>query len=132
MTLAIVCAALLALPIFGLGLFTSIQRGKHPMDGHVYQQPPTHPVFRAMRAHGNQAEYVPTLALLVLLVGAREPALWMSVAMVAAVVSRYWHAGAMLLADPPAGSVGFVHVFGATATYVSGVALCAAAFVVAF
>ena len=87
---------------------------------------PTDPadrMFIAQRAHGNAAEYVPTLIVLILvcasltrrLVGAtRSP--------IAAVVSRSLHALGMLTSKTLA-SHGPVRDIGALGTYVTGVAL---------
>jgi len=124
MSVAIVCAALLGLLVFGLGLMVSLTRGNtnlaigHPPD-------PAHRLHKLVRAHGNATEYAPMLAVLIVLVGSREPAAWMMWTFVAATACRYVHAAGMItgatLAKP--NPLRFV---GALGTYVTGLALVVA------
>jgi hypothetical protein len=125
MSVAIVCTALLGLLVFGLGLMVSLTRGStnqvvgHPPD-------PADRLHKLVRAHGNAAEYAPMFAILILLVGARQPAAWMVWTAVAATACRYLHAAGMVtcatLAKP--NPMRFV---GALGTYVTGIALVVAA-----
>ena len=125
MSTAIVCAALLGLLVFGLGLLVSVTRGNtsqvigHPPD-------PADRLHKLVRAHGNATEYAPMLAVLILLVGSRQPDPWMTMTFVAATVCRYLHAIGMItcatLARP--NPLRFV---GALGTYVTGLALVIAA-----
>lgn len=127
MTTAIVCSALLALLIFGLGINVSRLRKN------ATNQLPTRlddPLFVAVRAHGNATEYVPTLALLMLLVGARDPAGWMVAVFVVVTVARYLHA-AGVLAGGDMGKETPARLAGSLGTYLGGIALAAAALVVA-
>ena len=126
MTTAIVCIALLATLLFGLGANVSRLRGK------AASQAPAaldDPLFVAIRAHGNAAEYVPTLGLLILLVGSRDPATWMLVVFVVATAARYLHAIGVLAAGDMAKPVP-LRMIGAILTYVAGLTLAAAAIVV--
>ena len=79
---AIVCVAVLAALIFLLGFNVSRLRGVTAQQGGS-QAPtdPTSPLLIAMRAHGNAIEYVPTLMLLFLLVGALAP-VWVALPLI--------------------------------------------------
>jgi uncharacterized protein len=123
MTVAVTCTALLALLVFALGMNVSRVRGT------VTDQFPTEPtdvLLVAVRAHGNATEYVPTLAVLILLVGARDPAAWMVATFVAAAVARYVHAVGIFTAGDLARQTP-LRVAGAMGTYLCGVLLVAAA-----
>ncbi len=128
MTTALVCIALLAALLFVLGWNVSRLRGSKKT---VEQFPtaPDDPLFVAIRAHGNATEYVPTLAVLILVVGSRDPAAWMLVVAVVATVSRYLHAIGVLAAGDMAKESPLRFV-GAVGTILAGVALAAAALVV--
>jgi uncharacterized membrane protein YecN with MAPEG domain len=56
------------------------------------------PLFVAIRAHGNAAEYVPTMAVLMLVMGSHHPATWMLVAIIVATAARFVHAVGVLRA----------------------------------
>ena len=126
MTTAIVCIALLATLVFALGANVSRLRA------HATNQAPTaldDPLFVAIRAHGNATEYVPTLAVLMLLIALRDPATWMLVVCVVATAARYVHAVGVLAAGDMSKPVP-LRMIGAMGTYLSGLTLVAAAFVV--
>lgn len=127
MTTAIVCIALLAALSFMLSFNVSRLRAR------ATDQFPTaadDPLFVAVRAHGNAAENVATLAVLTLLVGSRDPAGWMVGASIAAVVARYVHAVGLLHAGDMAKPTP-LRMVGALGTNLAGLALVAAALVVA-
>jgi uncharacterized membrane protein YecN with MAPEG domain len=126
MTTAIICTAILATMVFLLGLHVSVWRGKTGKAGG--SQLPTDPssrLFIAIRAHGNAAEYVPTLIVLFLLVGARSPAAVAIPLIVGATLARLAHAAGLLsartMADPSAS-----RMVGATGTYLFGIGLAVA------
>jgi uncharacterized protein len=123
MTTAIICIALLSALLFGLGFNVSRLRGKS-----VSQLPTAmdDPLFVAIRAHGNAAEYVPTLAVLMLIVGSHHPSVWMLVAIVLATVARFVHAFGVLQAGDMSKAVP-LRMIGAITTYVAGLALSLAA-----
>jgi hypothetical protein len=126
MTTAIVCIALLAALVFLLGANVTRLRAS------AVDQAPTaldDPLFVAIRAHGNAAEYVPSLAVLMLLVGFRHPDTWMLIVFGIATAARYLHAVGVLAAGDMANPVPLRQV-GAGLTYVTGLALAAAAIVV--
>jgi uncharacterized membrane protein YecN with MAPEG domain len=126
MTTAIICTAILATLLFVLGFHVSLQRGVTGKAGG--SQLPTDPasrLFIAIRAHGNAAEYIPTLIVLFLLVGARSPA-WVAVPLiVGATAARLVHAYGMLTATSLAKETKG-RVIGAVGTYAFGVALAGA------
>jgi uncharacterized protein len=127
MTTAIICSAILAALLFLLGANVTRMRtltGK--VGGSQLPQDPTSRLLIAVRAHGNAAEYVPVLAVLFLLVGARSPA-WLAIPLIiAATLARLLHAYGMLtsrsLASPTK-----AREIGAGATYVVGLGLATAA-----
>lgn len=127
MTVAIVCSSILAAMIFLLGFNVSRMRGVTAKRGGS-QMPtdPADPLLIAQRAHGNAAEYVPTLMILFLLVGARSEAGWVAALIIAATVARIAHAVGMLTAGTLAAQ-SKPHIVGAMGTYVFGVALAVAA-----
>ena len=127
MTIAIVCAAILAAMVFVLGGNVSRMRGVTGKAGG--SQLPTDPADRlliAIRAHGNAAEYIPTLIVLFLLVGARSPAAVAIPLIVGATAARVTHAFGLLTADSLAKKTKG-RVVGAVGTYFFGVALAVAA-----
>ena len=126
MTIAILCSALLAALVFGLGANVTRMRAVTGKAGG--DQMPTDPASRlliAIRAHGNAAEYVPVLIVLFLLVGARSPA-WVAIPLiVAATAARLTHAYGMLTAASMATRRRSREV-GASLTYLSGLGLAVA------
>jgi len=126
MTTAIIGTAVLAALVFALGFNVSRMRGvTAKTGGSQLPTDPSSPLFKAIRAHGNAAEYVPTLIVLFLLVGARSPAVIAVPLIVGATAARLLHAYAMLrarsLATPSAS-----RVVGAAGTYGFGLALAIA------
>ena len=127
MTTAIVCTALLAALMWVLSIRTSMARGKATI------QMPTRtddPLYVAMRAHGNLAENAPMLAVLMLLVGSRDPAGWMLGLMIVATVARFCHAlGVIRSADMAKENP--LRMAGAVTTTLAGIGLAVAALIVA-
>jgi uncharacterized membrane protein YecN with MAPEG domain len=127
MTTAILCTAILAATLFVLGFNVSMRRGRTHKSGG--SQMPTDPESRlliAIRAHGNAVEYVPTLIVLFLLVGARGPG-WAAIPLiVGATAARLMHAYGMVTARSM-DAAGFSRLAGAIGTYVFGVGLAVAA-----
>jgi uncharacterized membrane protein YecN with MAPEG domain len=126
-TLQIVCLALLGLLVFVLGANVTRHRAIRGRSGG--NQMPTDPadrMFIAIRAHGNATEYVPTLAVLILVCATLSDGWWVDALAVAAVVSRYLHAYGMLSAKTLA-SHGPVKDAGAMGTYLTGIALAVTA-----
>jgi uncharacterized protein len=127
MTTAITATAILGALVFVLGFNVSRMRGVTAKTGGS-QMPtdPASPLLIAMRAHGNAIEYIPTLIVLFLLVGARSPAVVAIPLIVGATVSRLAHAYGMVTARSLA-SEGKVRFVGALGTYAFGIGLAVAA-----
>lgn len=122
-TLTIVSLALMGVLLFLLGANVTRHRAMRGSSGG--NQQPTDPSDRlliAIRAHGNAAEYVPTLMVLVLVCSALTDSWWVGALGLAALVSRTTHAIGMLTASTLA-SHGPLRDVGALGTYVTGVAL---------
>ncbi len=121
--LIIVCIALLGLLIFLLGANVTRHRairGKN--GGPQMSKDPTDQLFIAIRAHGNAAEYIPMLAILIIVCSTLTSGWWLESLAVAAVVVRVLHAGGMLTAKSLA-EHGPLRDISATGNYVVGIAL---------
>jgi uncharacterized membrane protein YecN with MAPEG domain len=124
MTVAVFCAGLLGLLVFGLGLGVSAMRGSSGTN-FAYTVDPADRLYKMVRAHGNAAEYAPMLAILMLYLGAHQPGRLLMWTFVLATTCRYLHAMGMILTksldrtDP-------LRFVGALGTYVTGLVLVAA------
>ena len=118
----VVCIALLGILLFVLGANVTRHRAVRGGTGNQMPTDPADRLFIAIRAHGNAAEYVPTLIVLLFVCDALTGGWWLAALSVAAVVSRTLHAVGMLTAKTLA-SHGPVKDIGALGTYVTGVAL---------
>jgi uncharacterized protein len=127
MTTAIIGTAVLAALVFLLGFNVSRMRGvTAKAGGSQLPTDPASPLFIAIRAHGNAAEYVPTLIVLFLVVGLRSPAVVAIPLIVGATLARLVHAYGMLSARSLAAETK-PRLVGAAGTYVFGVGLAVAA-----
>lgn len=127
MVIAVACVALLGLLLFGLGLRVSVLRGQQRvLFGSSADA--ADPLFRAVRAHGNATEYIPTLAVLMLLVGARIPSWWAGLLCLLALTFRLVHAIA-ITRTPRRTTAAPDRFIGAMGTYAVGVALAVTALV---
>ncbi len=119
--IAVVCVALLGILLFGLGLLVSLRRGsENKTTG--FDPDPTNSLNKAMRAHGNTAEYAPFLAVLFLYVASTDPAAWVGWVIMAITLCRYLIvvgllAGATMDKPHP------LRFVGALGTYAGGLAL---------
>jgi len=126
MATAVICVAAMALLIFLLGFWVSIQRGRTNVITGI-QDDPTSGLNKAVRAHGNATEYVPILAVLTIYLGTQDVAGWVGWAMIVAAVSRYLVVIGFLTCK----TLEKPHVLkaiGALGTYVAGIAMCVAAY----
>ncbi len=126
--MAIICTALLGLLVFGLGFGVSLTRGSTGTT-FGYNPDPTDRMYKMVRAHSNATEYAPMLAVLMLLVGARDPATWALWVMGIVTASRYLHAAGMIF-SPTLAKPHPLRFAGAVGTYLGGMVLCVAAFFV--
>lgn len=88
MATAVVCTGLLGVLLFALGFHVSATRGRTNKAGSIPDDP-SHPLFKAIRAHGNTAEYAPMLGVLMLYLGVHSPAQWIQWTMIAVTACRY-------------------------------------------
>lgn len=129
MNAALICTALLGLLVFGLGIAVSLVRGS-TNTVYGFTPDPNDRLYKLVRAHCNATEYAPMLAVLMLFLAIRGPSPWMVWTFALATLCRYAHAAGMIffgsLAKP--NPLRFV---GALGTYVAGLALVVAAFMLA-
>jgi uncharacterized protein len=121
-TVPVVCIALMGIVLFALGANVSRHRTIRAGDG---DQAPTDPADRlliAQRAHGNAAEYVPTLAALIIVCASLTDGWWLSSLALAALVARVIHAYATLTAETMNAFIP-LRTVGAYLTYLTGVLL---------
>ncbi len=126
MEIAVICAALLALLVFGVGLYLSVLRGR---TGTVsYFAVPSRnetktPLARAQRAQGNTSEYAPLLALLILFAGGQPTVeAWWVWCMIGIVLVRFLVVAGFIWGKPLDESDAG-RAIGAFGTYVLGTAL---------
>lgn len=115
--------ALMGILLFVLGANVTrfrVQRGK--TGGTQQPTSPDDPMLVAIRAHGNASEYVPTLAVLLLVTSFFVDGWWLDTLAVAAVVARYLHGVGMLASGSLARRSPFKEA-GALLTYATGIAL---------
>ena len=97
-TLTVICCAALGILLFLLGANVTRQRAIRGAGN----QMPTDPADRlliAQRAHGNAAEYVPTMIVLLLVCSALSDGWWVGALAVSALVVRTLHAVGMLTSE---------------------------------
>lgn len=121
MKTAVTCSALMGLLLFALGLYVSTKRGRTQQIGTTPQNP-ADPLFKAIRAHGNTAEYVPMLAVLMLYLGTRSPAAWVLWLMVIVTACRYLIVVGIIM-SPTLDKPHPLRFIGALGTYLGGAAL---------
>lgn len=121
-TIPIVSIALMGVVLFLLGANVSRHRAIRAGTG---DQAPTDPADRlliAQRAHGNAAEYVPTLAVLIVVCASLTDGWWLNALAIAAVAARLLHAWSTLTCTTMDAFIP-LRTVGAFATYGVGVAL---------
>jgi len=120
-TTTVVCIALLGILLFLLGANVTRNRA---LRGGGNQQPtdPADPLLIAVRAHGNAAEYIPTMIVLLLVCSVLSDSWVVDVLAIAAVFVRTVHAAGMLTSRSLA-THGPLRDVGAMGTYLVGVAL---------
>jgi uncharacterized membrane protein YecN with MAPEG domain len=120
-TITVVCIALMGILLFVLGANVSRNRALRGA-GNQLPTDPTDRLLVAIRAHGNAAEYIPTMIVLLLVCSALSDSWVVDVLAVAAVFVRYVHALGMLRSGSLA-SHGPLRDVGAMGTYLVGIAL---------
>ncbi|MFK4087583.1 MAPEG family protein [Kribbella sp. NPDC020789] len=120
-TITVVCMGLLGVLLFLLGANVSRHRA---LRGAGNQAPtdPTDPLLIAVRAHGNAAEYIPTMLVLLLVCSVLSDSWLVDALAVAALAVRTAHAIGMLTAKTLA-THGPLRDIGALGTYLVGLAI---------
>ena len=121
-TIQIVCVALMGVMLFLLGANVTRHRVIRGATGNQAPTDPADRMFIAQRAHGNASEYVPTLAVLIVVCATLTDGWWLDVLAIAAAVARGLHALGMLTSKTLAGH-GPLRDAGAMGTYFTGVLL---------
>ena len=121
-TIPVVSIALMGILLMVLGANVTRHRVIRGATGNQAPSDPADRMYIAQRAHGNASEYIPTLAVLILVCATLSPGWWVDALAIAAVVSRSLHALGMLTSRTLAAH-GPLRDSGALGTYVSGIAL---------
>jgi uncharacterized membrane protein YecN with MAPEG domain len=121
-TVTIVCIALMGVLLFLLGANVTRQRAIRGSTGNQLPTDPSDPLLIAIRAHGNSAEYVPTMIVLLLVCSALSDSWWVDALAIASFGVRTVHAAGMLTSKTLA-THGPLRDIGAMGTYLVGVAL---------
>ena len=122
---ALICVAALGLLVFGMGFWISGIRKSEGQNFGVNPDPEDL-LYRLVRAHGNTTEYAPFLAVLMLYLGSRTPALWVVWTMVFVTACRYLFVAGLVF-YPTMARPNAARFVGASGTYIAGLALCVAA-----
>ncbi|MFD7154749.1 MAPEG family protein [Kribbella sp. NPDC059898] len=120
-TITVICVALLGILLFLLGANVTRNRALRGAGNQL----PTDPADRlliAVRAHGNAAEYIPTIIVLLLVCSTLSHSWVIDALAIAAVFVRFTHALGMLR-SPTLANHGPLRDIGAMGTYLVGLAL---------
>jgi uncharacterized protein len=121
-TISVVSIAVMGIMLFLLGANVTRHRAQRGDTGNQMPTDPTDRMFIAQRAHGNAAEYVPTLIGLIIVCSTLTDGWWLDTLSIVAAGARVTHAFGMLTSKSLAAH-GPVRDGGAALTYLSGVAL---------
>ncbi|MFO7277412.1 MAG: MAPEG family protein [Pseudomonadota bacterium] len=131
MDVFLICSAVLVLLYFALALNVSRQRGR-TKTGIGLGDDPSGPLNKAVRTHGNAAEYVPILIALFLYFHLSGAGGWIAWVAVGVTVCRALHAIGMLMTVTFDGPPHPLRAIGAAGTYLGGFALGVALLLRAF
>jgi uncharacterized membrane protein YecN with MAPEG domain len=120
-TITIICMGLLGVLLFLLGANVTRHRALRGA-GNQAPSDPADPLLIAVRAHGNAAEYIPTMLVLLLVCSMLSDSWLVDALAIAALVVRTTHAIGMLTAKTLAAH-GPLRDIGALGTYVVGLAI---------
>lgn len=121
-TISVISIAVMGIMLFLLGANVTRHRAQRGNTGNQMPSDPADRMFIAQRAHGNAAEYVPTLIGLIIVCSTLTEGWWLDTLAVTAAAARVLHAFGMLTSKTLA-SHGPVRDSGAMFTYLSGIAL---------
>jgi len=120
--IVIISISLLGILVFVLGANVTHHRAKRGDTGPQIPTDPTDKLWIAQRAHGNAAEYVPTLIGLLIVCSTLTDGWWLNTLAVVALAARLAHAVGMLTSKSIV-THGGIRDVGAGLTYLSGFAL---------
>ncbi|MFI5729447.1 MAPEG family protein [Kribbella sp. NPDC051587] len=120
-TITTICMGLLGVLLFLLGANVTRHRALRGA-GNQAPSDPADPLLIAVRAHGNAAEYIPTMLVLLLVCSMLSDSWLVDALAIAALVVRTTHAIGMLTAKTLAAH-GPLRDIGALGTYVVGLAI---------
>jgi uncharacterized membrane protein YecN with MAPEG domain len=129
-TIPVVSIAVMGILLIALGANVTRHRAIRGATGNQMPTDPADRMFIAQRAHGNAAEYIPTLAVLIIVCSTLTDSWWLSALAVIAAAARVLHAVGVLTSESMA-THGPVRDIAAMATYASGLALGVTAIVLA-
>jgi uncharacterized membrane protein YecN with MAPEG domain len=118
----LVCSGLLVLLYFALALNVSLTRQRTKTSIGPGSDP-SGPMNKAMRAHGNAAEYIPLFVALFLYFLMSDAGGWIRWVVIGVTVSRFLHAMGMLMTPAFKGPPHRLRALGALGTYVGGLLL---------
>jgi uncharacterized membrane protein YecN with MAPEG domain len=121
-TTVVLCIALMGTLLFVLGANVTRHRAIRGATGNQMPTDPADQMFIAQRAHGNAAEYIPTLIGLLIVCSTLTDGWWLDALAITAASARLAHAIGLLTSTTMA-EHGPVRDAGAIFTYLSGVAL---------
>jgi len=121
-TIPTVCIALMGVLLVLLGANVTRHRAIRGATGNQMPTDPADRMFIAQRAHGNASEYIPTLAILIVVCATLTDGWWLNALAIAALAARSLHAFGMLTSKTLA-EHGPVRDAGAMGTYAAGLAL---------
>jgi uncharacterized protein len=127
----LVCSAVLVILYFALSLNVSRMRAK-TQTGIGTGSDPSGPLNKAVRAHGNAAEYVPIFVALLLYFSLTAPAGWIAWVAIIVTISRVLHAAGMLVTPTFNAPPHPLRAIGSLGTYLGGFALAVALLLRAF
>ena len=118
----LICSAILVILYFVLSLYVSMMRGR-TKTGIGTGTDPSGPLNKAVRAHGNAAEYVPIFVALFLYFLMSGAGGWITWVVVIVTICRVLHALGMLMTTNFNAPPHPLRAIGATGTYLGGFAL---------
>jgi uncharacterized membrane protein YecN with MAPEG domain len=121
----LVCSGVLVILYFALALNVSRMRGQ-TKTGIGGGADPSGPLNKAVRAHGNAAEYVPIFVALFLYFSLTSPSGWIPWVVVIVTIARVLHAAGMLVTPTFKAPPHPLRAIGSLGTYIGGFALGAA------
>ena len=129
----LLCSAILVIVYFALALNVSLTR-RRTRTGIGTGDDPAGPMNKAVRAHGNAAEYVPIFVALFLyfLLSGANPGGWIAWVAIIVTVCRVLHALGMLMTQSFNRPPHALRAVGALGTYVGGLMLGVALLMAAF